>query len=84
MSSEGHNSADDRLRLLVERYERLEEKKKGISDDMKDVMGEAKAVGYDTKIVREIIRVRKMDPDARKERFTILQLYANALGLDLL
>jgi len=82
--TEGHNSADDRLRLLIERVERLEEEKKGIADDIKDVYLEAKAVGYDTKIMREIIKFRKMAPDDLRERNAILETYANALGLDLL
>ena len=61
------DSADDRLRLLIERVERLEEEKKGIADDIKDVYSEAKAVGYDAKIMRQIVRLRKMKPDDRRE-----------------
>ena len=80
----GHNSADDRLRLLVERVERLEEKKKGIADDIKDVYNEAKATGYDAKIMRQIVRLRRMKPDDLREQNAILQTYANSLGLDLL
>lgn len=80
---EGHNSSDDRLRLLIERVERLEEEKKGIADDIKDVYLEAKAVGYDAKIMREIVRIRRMDPDKRREHYSILGTYATALGLDL-
>lgn len=76
-------SADDRLRLLIERIERLEEEKKGISDDIKDVYGEAKATGYDTKAMRAIVRIRKMKPDERREQQAILEVYCNALGLDL-
>ena len=72
---------DDRLRLLIERVERLEEEKKGIGDDIKDVYGEAKAVGYDAKIMRQIVRLRKMKPDDRAEMETILDLYKAALGL---
>jgi uncharacterized protein (UPF0335 family) len=78
------NTANDRLRLLVERIERLEEEKKGIADDVKDVYSEAKAVGYDPKIMRKIIALRKMKPDDRREQQTILQLYADELGLDLI
>ena len=74
-------SADDRLRLLVERIERMEEEKKGIGDDIKDVYAEAKAVGYDAKIMRQIVRLRKMKPDDRKEMEAILDLYKAALGL---
>lgn len=72
---------DDRLRLLIERVERLEEEKKGIGDDIKDVYLEAKAVGYDVKIMRQIVRLRKMAPDDRKEMEAILDLYKAALGL---
>ena len=79
----GHNStaADDRLRLLIERIERLEEEKKGIADDIRDVYAEAKAVGYDVKIMRQIIRLRKMKPDERSEQETILDTYKAALGM---
>lgn len=79
----GHNSetTDDRLRLLIERVERLEEEKKGISDDIKDVYLEAKAVGYDVKIMRQVVRLRKLQPDDRKEQEAILELYMIALGL---
>lgn len=85
MSDIGHNryveATDDRLRLLIERVERLEEEKKGLSDDIKDVFGEAKAVGYDTKIMRQILRLRKMNPDDRREMEAVLDLYKSALGL---
>ena len=73
---------DDRLRLLIERIERLEEEKKGIGDDIKDVYNEGKAVGYDTKIMRQVVRLRKMQPDDRREMETILDLYKAALGID--
>jgi uncharacterized protein (UPF0335 family) len=84
VSDAGHNSADDRLRLLIERIERLEEEKQGIADDVKDVYLEAKAVGYDPKIMREIVKLRKMKPDDRAEREMVLDTYKKALGLDLL
>lgn len=73
--------SDDRLRLLIERIERLEEEKKGISDDIKDVYQEAKATGYDAKILRAVIRLRKMKPDDRKEFEAVLETYMNALGM---
>ncbi len=73
---------DDRLRLLIERVERLEEEKKGIADDIRDVYAEAKAVGYDTKIMRQIVRLRKMKPDDRAEMEAILDTYKAALGLE--
>jgi uncharacterized protein (UPF0335 family) len=76
------DASDDRLRLLIERIERLEEEKKGIGDDIKDVYLEGKAVGYDTKIMRQIIRLRKMPHDDRKEMEAILDLYKAALGLE--
>lgn len=84
MPGVGHNAeTDDRLRLLVERIEALEEEKKGVADDIKDVYLEAKSVGYDVKIMRMIVRLRKMKPDDRREMEEILELYKRALGLDL-
>ena len=74
-------ATDDRLRLLIERVERLEEEKKGIQDDIKDVYLEAKAVGYDVKAMREVVKLRKMAPDDRKEMEAILDMYKAALGL---
>lgn len=79
--SEG-NVAADQLRLLIERIERLEEEKKGIGDDIKDVYLEAKATGYDTKIMRQIIRLRKLPPHDRQEMEAILQTYLAALGME--
>ncbi len=79
--SEG-NVAADQLRLLIERVERLEEEKKGIGDDIKDVYLEAKATGYDPKIMRQIIRLRKMPPHDRQEMEAILQTYLAALGME--
>jgi uncharacterized protein (UPF0335 family) len=75
------DATDDRLRLLIERIERLEEEKKGIADDIGDVYNEAKAVGYDPKIMRQIVRLRKMKPDDRSEADMLLETYKNALGM---
>lgn len=75
-------NTDERLRLLIERVERLEEEKKGIGDDIKDVYAEAKATGYDPKIMRQIVKLRKMQPDDRREMEAILETYMNALGID--
>ena len=75
------DATDDRLPLLIERIERLEEEKKGIADDIRDVYAEAKAVGYDAKIMRQIVRLRKMKPDDRSEQEMILDTYKNALGM---
>jgi len=75
-------ATDDRLRLLIERIERLEEEKKGTADDIRDVYAEGKAVGYDTKMMRQIVRLRKMKPDERREMEMVLETYKAALGLD--
>ena len=74
-------ATDDRLRLLIERVERLEEEKKGIADDIRDTYAEAKAVGYDVKIMRQIVRLRKMNKDDRAEMEMLLDTYKAALGL---
>ncbi|PNU05830.1 DUF2312 domain-containing protein [Novosphingobium guangzhouense] len=75
-------NTDERLRLLIERVERLEEEKKGISDDIRDVYNEAKAVGYDIKIMRAMVRLRKMKPDDRREIDMLMDTYKSALGID--
>jgi uncharacterized protein (UPF0335 family) len=74
-------ATDDRLRLLIERVERLEEEKKGIADDIRDTYAEAKAVGYDAKIMRQVVRLRKMNQDDRAEMEMLLDTYKAALGL---
>lgn len=73
--------SDDRLRLLIERIERLEAEKKGIGDDVKDVYLEGKAVGYDPKIMKAVIKLRAMKPDDRREMEAVLDLYKSALGI---
>ena len=73
--------AADQLRLFIERIERLEEEKKTIADDVRDVYAEAKANGFDTKALREIVRIRKQDADERREHETILETYMHALGM---
>ena len=78
--SEG-NVAADQLRLFIERIERLEEEKKGIADDVKDVYAEAKANGYDTKTMRKIVGLRKMEKHHRDEADALMETYRNALGL---
>ncbi|MEZ5710037.1 MAG: DUF2312 domain-containing protein [Blastomonas sp.] len=74
-------SADQQLRLFIERIERLEEEKKAIADDIRDVYAEAKSQGYDPKIMRQIVRLRKMEPHDRQEMEAILDTYKAALGL---
>ncbi len=75
------NVAADQLRLLIERIERMNEEKKGISEDIRDVYSEAKAHGYDTKIIRAVIRLRAMETNDRQEYQAILDTYMTALGL---
>ncbi|ERP95716.1 hypothetical protein Q669_29550 [Labrenzia sp. C1B10] len=78
----GDNSVDDgQLRAFVERIERLEEEKKAISDDIKDVYGEAKGNGYDVKILRKVVSLRKKQPHEREEEEAVLDLYLRALGM---
>lgn len=74
--------SDERLRLLIERIERLEEEKKGIGEDIKDVYAEAKATGYDPAIMRKVIKLRKMKPDDRAEAAALLETYCASLGMD--
>jgi uncharacterized protein (UPF0335 family) len=76
------NSVDaGHLRAFIERIERLEEEKKTISDDIKDVYAEAKATGYDAKAMRKIVSMRRQDHQKRKEEEEILDLYLSALGM---
>ena len=74
--------SDEQLRLFIERVERLEEEKKGIADDIRDTYTEAKSNGYDPKIMRQIVRLRKMPVHDRKEMEAILDVYKSALGID--
>lgn len=73
--------AADQLRLFIERIERLEEERKGIGDDVRDVYQEAKGQGYDTKTMRAIVRLRKMDKNARDEQDALIETYRAALGM---
>ena len=73
--------AADELRLLIERIERLEEEKKAMADDIRDVYSEAKSRGYDAKIMRQIVRLRKMETHDRQEMDAILDTYRAALNL---
>ena len=80
-SETAHRFAKDQLKAFIERVERLEEEKKALSDDIRDVYAEAKGIGYDVKALRSIVRLRKMDADERKEQETILDTYKVALGM---
>lgn len=73
--------AKDQLKAIIERIERLEEEKKTISDDIRDVYAEAKGNGFDTKIMRQVIKLRKMEEPDRKEQDELLDLYRKALAV---
>jgi uncharacterized protein (UPF0335 family) len=73
--------AKDHLKAFVERIERLEEEKKALADDIRDVYAEAKGTGFDVKALRTIVRMRKQDTDERKEHEAILETYMHALGM---
>ena len=73
--------AKDQLKAFVERIERLEEEKKTISDDIRDVYAESKANGFDVKALRQVIKLRKQEPTERNEQQLILETYMNALGM---
>lgn len=70
------------LRQFIERAERLEKEKSTLQDDIKEVFAEAKGRGYDTKVLRQIVRLRRRDANERKEQEAILELYMNALGME--
>jgi uncharacterized protein (UPF0335 family) len=73
--------ASERLRSIVERIERLEEEKKALSSDIKDIFAEAKSAGFDVKVLRAVIRLRKQEPAEVEEQETLLDLYRRALGM---
>lgn len=84
----GHNSgvseggiAADRLRSLIERVERLEEERKALAGDIKDIFSEAKGAGFDVKTIKQIIRMRKQEPADLEEQETLLDVYRRALGM---
>lgn len=74
--------AGKRLVAYLDRIERLEEEKKGLADDIKDIYAEAKGVGFDVKTVRKLVRLRKMETEKRREEEELLELYKSAIGLD--
>lgn len=81
MNDSTYNIAADELRQFVEQFEHLEDEKRDIADQQKDVMAEAKARGYDTKALRKIIALRKRDKDDLSEEEAILEIYKAALGM---
>jgi uncharacterized protein (UPF0335 family) len=76
-----HRFAKDHLKAFVERVERLEEEKKAIADDVRDVYAEAKSSGYDVRALRTVVKLRKQDVNERKEQEAILETYLHALGM---
>ncbi|MFP1630888.1 DUF2312 domain-containing protein [Zhengella sp. ZM62] len=81
ITAESETVAAGQLRSIIERIERLEEEKKTIADDIKDVYAEAKGNGFDTKALRTIVRLRKQDANERQEQEAMLELYKAALGM---
>ena len=73
--------AGDRLRSFVERIERLEEEKREVQDQIKDVFAEAKGEGFDVKVMRQVVRLRRLRPNDRSEQEELLDLYKSALGM---
>jgi uncharacterized protein (UPF0335 family) len=73
--------AQDQLRAFIERIERMEEEKKAITDDIKEIYAEAKGNGFDVKVLRQIVRIRKQDASERMEQEALLDLYMSALGM---
>ena len=76
-----HEGAKDRLRSFVERIERLEEEKASLAEDIREVYAEAKSTGFETKALREIVRIRRLDDHERQEREGLLATYMHALGM---
>ena len=79
--SESYRVTADELRQFIERYERLEAEKKDIADQQKEVMAEAKGRGYDTRVMRKVIALRKREPDDIAEEEAVLEMYKEALGM---
>ena len=73
--------AADRLRSIIERVERLEEERKALASDIKDIYSEAKSAGFDVKVIRQIIRIRKQEPAEVEEQESLLDIYRRALGM---
>ncbi|GAN62616.1 DUF2312 domain-containing protein [Acetobacter indonesiensis] len=73
--------AADRLRSIIERVERLEEERKALAGDIKDIFTEAKSAGFDIKVIKQIIRLRKQEPAEVEEQETLLDIYRRALGM---
>jgi uncharacterized protein (UPF0335 family) len=81
MTKDTNGVAGDRLKSLIERIERLTEEKKAISEDIKEVFSEAKSAGFDTKIIKKVIKIREMDKNDLDEEQALLETYLSALGM---
>lgn len=79
---EGQNIAGQRIKAFIERVERLEEEKKAIAEDIKEVYGEAQAMGFETKILRKIVSIRKKNLQTRREENELLELYMASIGME--
>jgi uncharacterized protein (UPF0335 family) len=75
------NIAGERLRSIIERIERLEEERKALASDIKDIYSEAKSAGFDVKVIRQLIRIRKQEPAEVEEQETLLDVYRRAIGM---
>ena len=82
MSDDTSGISSERLRSIIKRIEKLEEDKAGISDDIKEIYAEAKGTGFDVKIIRQIVRLRKIELEKRREQDELLDLYMSAIGME--
>jgi uncharacterized protein (UPF0335 family) len=80
-SAQWGNISAERLRSLIERIERLEEERKALASDIKDIYAEAKSAGFDVKVIRQLVRIRKQEPAEVEEQETLLDVYRRALGM---
>jgi uncharacterized protein (UPF0335 family) len=82
MSEDASGISADRLRSIIKRIEKLEEDKAAVGDDIKEVYSEAKGTGFDVKIIRQIVRLRKVEVEKRREASELLDLYMSAIGME--
>jgi uncharacterized protein (UPF0335 family) len=80
--ADGGGIAGERLRSFIQRIERLEEEKKSLSDDIREVYSEAKSNGFDPKIMRQVVRLRRMEAADRQEQEALIETYLSALGME--
>jgi uncharacterized protein (UPF0335 family) len=82
MADSSTEISSERLKSIIKRIEKLEEDKSGIADDIREVYSEAKGIGFDVKIIRQIVRIRKLEVEQRREQEELLELYKAALGME--